>query len=606
MRALLLKNVFTKCAGILILTVIFSKALELRQWENDKKVIASDVRGYYGYLPALFIYNDIQLKDTKPYKIDGEVKLWCSTTKDGQRFIKYSPGMAMMYSPFFAIGHFTAKNSNAPPNGYSEPYRFWLVVGSLFYMVLGLFFVSKLLLHHFSDSVAATTLLIVYLGTNLFYYTAYDGQLSHNYSFLLLGAFLYGSVKWLEKARWKYVILIGISGGLLIAVRQIDLIFLPFIIFYGVHRMSDLKLRFQLFWSHKEMLFTALGLIFLMLLPQMLYHYYVLGSPFEYSYGDERFFFGSPNLLDSPFSYRNGWLVYSPIMVLSIVGLFFLRKYAPKYFTFSLIGLPIYYYVIASWWCWWFVGFGNRAYINMYPLLAVAIAALFTYLYSKKYWVSLPIHLLILAAIALNYFQSFQFNEGIIHWDSMSKQAYWHNFGREKPSQMQTYLFEYPDNQAAKRGEDSVHIVTLKDLKIETLDFEKTKDINPAYSYLQSENNNFTGHFGLSIPLEYEFCVNHQFRIPKGTTHVHVTAWTRGLGNEVLAVKSLSGDYSHLSEETLQTKGEWRQLELMANLPKNHHFDSLEFFVWNKDGISYSIDDVEIICQKVGSKHVPY
>jgi hypothetical protein len=92
----------TKLTGLFIAIVIISKIVANGDWKNDQSIIGGDVRGYYAYLPALFINNDLKFQDLEVYKMTRPgYQVWTKQTKDGTRFIKYTCGMAIMYSPFF-------------------------------------------------------------------------------------------------------------------------------------------------------------------------------------------------------------------------------------------------------------------------------------------------------------------------------------------------------------------------------------------------------------------------------------------------------------------------------------------------------------------------
>ena len=600
MRSLFKTNPLTKWSGVLIFAIICITVFEKEQWKKPNGVIASDVKGYYGYLPALFIHDDLQLKNVEPYIIDGDLKLWFSTSEDGQRFIKFPAGMAIMYSPFFAVAHLTAEAYGQPANGYSEIYRKALTYGSLLYFVLGLIFFSKLLLRHFDDRTTATTLLVIYLATNLYYYTALDGFLTHGYTFFLFSAFMYGCVRWLDTQRWSYVFLLGITGGLMIAVRHIDVWFLLFVVLYGIRSIKDLKKRFQLFWKFRWKTLVGGGLIILMMTPQFLYHYSLFGTIFHYAYSDERFFFGDPHLIDALFSYRNGWLLYTPIMIFAVIGILLLRKRVPEMFTISIIGLPVYYYVLASWWCWWFVGFGNRAYINMYPLLAFSLAALVAYLYEKqrKLWVAF--NFIVLGAIVLNTFQSEQFRLGILHWDSETKAHYWHVFGKSQRTQTQDFFLETPDNPAAKRNHDSVYVQRFATLSKQVIDFETDPEKQKDFKGSISKRFVFKGQQGIFVPVNNEFSVQLPFNAPPETTHIYITAWAKGSDEYRLVIdaKNEVSPFVHLSSEVVSTQGAWKKLHLMAVLPKNYKNTDYLFYIWNQNKAPFGLDEITISCLK--------
>ncbi len=100
------------------------------------------------------------------------------------------------------------------------------------------------------------------------------------------------------------------------------------------------------------------------------------------TYAGQGFSFDKPHFFDYIFSYRSGWLVYTPIMVFAFVGLVtFLRRGENKVaiIIFSLLNL----YIVASWDQWWYAGTGGRAMIQSYPILFFPIASLVAYVWEK-------------------------------------------------------------------------------------------------------------------------------------------------------------------------------------------------------------------------------
>ena len=65
--------------------------------------------------------------------------------------------------------------------------------------------------------------------------------------------------------------------------------------------------------------------------------------------------------------------------------------------------------------------------IDCYGLLAIPIASFYSVVLRKKL-VFIPIFSIGTIFITLNQIQTFQHRRGIIHWDSMTKKAYWNVF----------------------------------------------------------------------------------------------------------------------------------------------------------------------------------
>jgi hypothetical protein len=90
-------------------------------------IISWDVFGYYLYLPFSFIYDDIELKNEQ--RVWDIINTYHNTAtfyqsmklENGVHIMKYSMGMAVLYAPFFFIGHIMAVFTNYPADGFSIP-----------------------------------------------------------------------------------------------------------------------------------------------------------------------------------------------------------------------------------------------------------------------------------------------------------------------------------------------------------------------------------------------------------------------------------------------------------------------------------------------------
>jgi hypothetical protein len=187
------------------------------------------------------------------------------------------------------------------------------------------------------------------------------------------------------------------------------------------------------------------------ILPQMIYWYYVSGSFIHYSYPEEaRFYFDNPHIIKGLFSFRKGWFLYTPIILPIVFSLFLLKKYTKEWFFPILVFLIINTYIVLSWPIWWYGGgFGQRAFIDSYPLLIFPLAALIQYLQTKNKIIIAFSLVLAMLFIGLNLFQTRQYRSFAIHWDSMTKEAYFANFGKMKPIDGLDTLFKTPDYENA-------------------------------------------------------------------------------------------------------------------------------------------------------------
>ena len=81
--------------------------------QHTEATISWDASGYYMYLPALFIYEDIKeckFKDSilEKYYPTPNFQQAAVHEKSGNYVMKYSSGQALVSLPFFAVGHIWA------------------------------------------------------------------------------------------------------------------------------------------------------------------------------------------------------------------------------------------------------------------------------------------------------------------------------------------------------------------------------------------------------------------------------------------------------------------------------------------------------------------
>ena len=153
------------------------------RWQQEDKIIVWDIKSYYAYLPATFIYQDLSLDFIHDESGKFKDLIWPIETPLKKKAIITTMGMSVLYAPFFGMAHVYAKASDYEADGYSMPYRFALVFSALFYVLVGLLFLRKTLKHFFDERVTSLVLLAVGIGTNLFYYMTYEAAMPHAFNF---------------------------------------------------------------------------------------------------------------------------------------------------------------------------------------------------------------------------------------------------------------------------------------------------------------------------------------------------------------------------------------------------------------------------------------
>lgn len=452
-----------KFSNLSILIVFLSALtidLSLQNWNKQKRIIEHDVHGYYGYLPMVFIYDDVRLEKSDYRMGDDYYYFWIShVTDDGGKLVKSTVGLSYLYSPFFFMAHGVALLSeDYPADGFSAPYKAFLLIGSLVFLIIGLNYVRKLLLEFgFSDKIIGLTIFILGLGTNLLAYSSQSATMPHVYNFALFAMFVYYTIKWHQNRTFKNIFILGILLGLISLIRPTNILIALFFILYDVFSWNDFKKKLLLFKDCFFQLIIVLPIVFVIWVPQFLYWKTITGHYIYYSYTEEGFYWLDPKIIEGLFSFRKGWLIYTPIMTFSLLGFFFLKGVLEKVKTAILVFTVVNIYIIFSWWCWWYGGtFGQRSMIDSYAMLSLPLAAFLQKTILHKIFKYIA-SALALFFIWLNIFQTYQFEFECLHYDSMTMELYFKQFGiMHKKIDFYEYL-DWADYEGAKyRGKKRI------------------------------------------------------------------------------------------------------------------------------------------------------
>jgi hypothetical protein len=426
--------------------------IQNQDWLKSHRLIKDDVHEYYIYASAVIVYGEYDLEKVHQ-QLPSDVKsmLWLHRYDETNRmYSKMAMGMALVYAPFTAFAHYVlVPLMNYPADGYSPPYKIGLLISALCFFLFGLWQLRKSLLKYFSETITALTLIVIAFGTNLTWYVSSEATMSHVYSFALVIFFYRMLERWFEKPGVWLTLLNGLIFGLIVLIRPTNIMFVV-LFFVGGSFGERIKFLLKNYWKLMLMVLTFL----LVWMPQLFFWKWVSGGWFLYTYGDEGFFWNNPQIISSIFSYRKGWLVYTPLMVLLFAGLPYLWIKYRGIFWQVLMVLVLAIYINSSWWCWWFGGsYGNRAYIDAYGIYGLAIAALFQAVAKCKRWLISYLGVVVVAAfVCLNLFQTWQCRMGMIHYISENRATYWINFLHTTPQPGYFENLVYPDIEAGMVG----------------------------------------------------------------------------------------------------------------------------------------------------------
>jgi hypothetical protein len=422
---------YQKRIAFLFFIVLILLAIIFRYWNHSYlNIISSDGKGYYAYLPAIFIYHDLDYN----YFFNGELNIEKDYTSsflffiEGNDVIKYPAGVALTLLPFFLIAILFSIITGCSVDGYSFWFQIFASIGAITYTCLGALWIMKTLkIHGFNNTTQLIIVFSLVFGTNLTNYTIWDPTMSHAASFSIVALFIFKVSQFSSRLHKYDVIWIAMALAIIILIRPVNgLIILAVPAF-----IVNIKIfKEHLYYTIKNagIIISSILIFLLIIFIQPLLWYLQNGMWVIWTYLGETFDFSKPQWQKILFSYRKGWLLYTPVMMFIIPGLFliFLRKKHLAALSILIFSLTI-TFVLSSWWCWYYGGsFGQRSFIDFYAVFALPLAFITHAISLKKY--KYFFILLAIGLISVNLIQSYQYKNNIIHYDSMTKEGYWKVF----------------------------------------------------------------------------------------------------------------------------------------------------------------------------------
>jgi len=416
---------------MLIMTIVSSNL----NWGKDrwKDIIESDAKGYYAYLPAIFIYHDLNfdffnlIEKDKYY--DKNLYYDYRSSANGKIINKYYCGTALAELPFFLIAHTMSYLLDFKADGYSKLYHIFINIAALFYLLVGLLYLNSTLKgYNIREWEKSLVLFATVFGTNLFYYTVGEPGMSHIYSFAFVSMFYFYTRQYFSTFRKKYLLILGIILGIIILIRPVNALIIviwPFV----AGDFHTLKKGVISAFSEPVNLISGFCLSFAVVSIQLIIYKISTGSFFVDSYGSEGFNFIHPQMVDILLSYKKGLFLYTPLFLLSMTGGYFLWK-SSRFQFFTWFGSFILItYVLSSWWMWHYGGsFSSRVFVEYIPFFVILLAIALHSIQIKK--LKRLFAGIILLLIVVCQIQTYQYRYYQIHWSDMTREKYWEVFLR--------------------------------------------------------------------------------------------------------------------------------------------------------------------------------
>lgn len=433
-----------KFKGLILIIGIYSITYLL---ENKNYQISYDSFGYYAYLPAFVHLKDIKLKNTNILDslnklADPNLALYqiYKVKNSDNSVIRYPIGLAVAYSPAYFIGYFISSCLGIDHDfGFNLIFKKSVFYWSFLISLIGIFFLFSFIRFYYNELITSLCVGLIVFGTNYFFHSFMHGHglMSHNYLFTLYSILLYVTHQYYIKNSYKYLLFIILACALILIVRNSEIFCFLIPLLYGVNSWEKIWKNINRLIEKPIKLILAilpgLGVIFI----QLLYWKIVTGQWIYYSYQDNQgqvLEITKPYILEVFLSARKGLFIYTPLSILMIIGIFYLKKVHTEWLFPILIFSIINLYLISSWTCWWYAeSFGQRTIIPMYPIFALGFAAFLSYLIQRKITYKVIAFLVIIAIVILNLFQTWQIRQGILASNYISKDYYLSVFGQTTP-----------------------------------------------------------------------------------------------------------------------------------------------------------------------------
>ncbi len=390
-------------------------------WEG---IVRSDVRGYYGYLLAVFIRGDLGHEPPEP--------TYVQHTPDGT-LNKYFAGTAVMMAPWFAAGHAAALLSpNARKDGHSGWEYMAVAFGALVHVWLALLLLRALLARMgVRDVIIAWVLCAITLATPLLQYATLQPGWSHVHSFLAFAAFLHLTHRLAHGGDARWLPALGAVLGLIVLIRPVNvLVVLAAPVVAGPQLVPWLRRTLH---RPLPMLGAVVAFGGVVAVQPLLWHAQT-GHWVEWGYRGEGFHWDRPEVLRVLFGFRRGLFLYAPVLLLAMASFVLLWRRHRGMALSGAIYFAVNTYVIASWWIWYYgSGFGSRVYIEHLAVLAVPWAVA---LHEAGRRIRMAARVWMVACTALHLFQYWQYRHLILHHESMDRHKYAWAFGRWAASDM--------------------------------------------------------------------------------------------------------------------------------------------------------------------------
>ena len=362
------------------------------------RIYASDEVEYFAFVRSLTFDRDLSFENEYQYFHEAgaggagfqETFLGDRYTRAGRRLNFGTIGPALLWMPFYLAGHLIAVGLGEAQDGYSQTYITAVALGSAVYGWLAILLAASIAERWFGRGLGAGVAVLV--GTPLLFYMYVAPPYSHACATFAVTFCLWTWLRVRDTWSWRGVVCLGLTVGLMATMRDQAGLFAigPALDFvrWAVKRRD---------WSRAlSLVVSGTAATLIAYSPQLFASRAINGyfGPDE-SVGNKMSWL-SPHALSVLFDLRHGWLLWTPLAVLSLVGLILIasghirtRIEDGRWLGLCLLAVALLQiYINGAVESWTVAGsFGQRRFVELTPLLILGLAALTSFSPRPGRWI---------------------------------------------------------------------------------------------------------------------------------------------------------------------------------------------------------------------------
>jgi hypothetical protein len=305
-------------------------------------------------------------------------------TRTGHMDNHFSVGPAILWAPFLLMAHVGVKvadvlGAHIAADGFSRPYLVAMALATALYGFAALWISFRIARRFVPDRWAFLATLGIWFASSLPVYMYFNPSWSHAHSAFMVALFLWYWLQTSEDRKAYQWVLLGVIGGLMMDVYYINtvLLILPFAEsmanYYAALKSGEYNRTATMLVGNLVFSVTLLAAF----LPTLITKKIVYGGYLNFGYR-ERWFWNSPAFLKVAFSSDHGFLLWTPVLLLAVIGLALFCVRDRRLGVLLLSAFILYVYAIGCYEDWDGISsFGNRFFVSLTPIFVIGLGVFF-------------------------------------------------------------------------------------------------------------------------------------------------------------------------------------------------------------------------------------